>query len=108
MTAFRNLDGTTTASRKGIETIINNFCSGLFGFGSHVHLPPHYLGEVGHVIPEVLQFEVRHTILSVGSRANTLSRKDKASTSEEPSPSTCQHSVSLHVARRNARFLDSG
>ncbi|KAK6754933.1 hypothetical protein RB195_013734 [Necator americanus] len=35
---------------------------------SHVHLPPHYLREDGHVIPKILPSEVRHAIMSVRSR----------------------------------------
>ncbi|KAK6761369.1 hypothetical protein RB195_022434 [Necator americanus] len=37
-------------------------------FDSHVHLPPHHLREDGHVIPEVLPFEIRHAVISEGSR----------------------------------------
>ncbi|KAK6742714.1 hypothetical protein RB195_010153 [Necator americanus] len=46
-----------------MEKIIHDFYSDLFD--SHVHLPPHHLREDGHVIPEVLPSEVRHTIMSV-------------------------------------------
>ncbi|KAK6755585.1 hypothetical protein RB195_014137 [Necator americanus] len=56
MTALRNPKGTTIESRRGMEKIIYDFYSDLFD--SHVHLPPHHLREDGHVIPEVLPFEI--------------------------------------------------
>ncbi|KAK6764362.1 hypothetical protein RB195_024620 [Necator americanus] len=49
-----------------MEKIIYDFYTDLFD--SHVHLPPHHLREDGHVIPEVLPFEIRHTIMSVTNR----------------------------------------
>ncbi|KAK6728374.1 hypothetical protein RB195_005803 [Necator americanus] len=49
-----------------MEKIIYDFYSDLFD--SHVHLPPHHLREDGHVIPEVLPSEMRHTIMLVRNR----------------------------------------
>ncbi|KAK6765443.1 hypothetical protein RB195_025383 [Necator americanus] len=66
MTALRNPEGTTIASRRGMEKIIYDFYPDLFD--SHVHLPPHHLREDGHVIPEVLPSEIRHAIMSVRNR----------------------------------------
>ncbi|KAK6754935.1 hypothetical protein RB195_013735 [Necator americanus] len=39
---------------------------------SHVHLPPHYLREDGHVIPKILPSEVRHAIMSDSYAASIL------------------------------------
>ncbi|KAK6764734.1 hypothetical protein RB195_024894 [Necator americanus] len=66
MTALRNPKGTTIASRRRMEKIIYDFYSDLFD--SHVHLPPHYLREDGHVIPKVLPSEIRHPIMSARNR----------------------------------------
>ncbi|KAK6756812.1 hypothetical protein RB195_014938 [Necator americanus] len=66
MTALRNPKGTTIASKRGMEKIIYDFYSDLFG--SHVHLLPHHLREGGHVIPKVLPVEIRHAIMSVTNR----------------------------------------
>ncbi|KAK6766998.1 hypothetical protein RB195_026330 [Necator americanus] len=49
-----------------MKKIIYDFFSDLFN--SHVHLRPHYMREDGHVIPEVLPPELRHTIMSVRNR----------------------------------------
>ncbi|KAK6756308.1 hypothetical protein RB195_014613 [Necator americanus] len=56
---------TTSSSIK----IIYDFYSDLFD--SHVHLPPHHLREDGHVIPEVLPFEIQHAIISVRNRTKS-------------------------------------
>ncbi|KAK6736269.1 hypothetical protein RB195_019131 [Necator americanus] len=66
-------DGTTTASRRGIEKVIHDFYSDLFD--SDVHLPPHHLREDGHVIPRVLSSEVRH---AREESYSTRSRKNQA------------------------------
>ncbi|KAK6736721.1 hypothetical protein RB195_019428 [Necator americanus] len=66
MTTLRNSKGSTIASRRGMEKIIYDFYSHLFG--SHVHLPPHHLREDGQVIPEVLPSEIRQAIMSVRNR----------------------------------------
>ncbi|KAK6749007.1 hypothetical protein RB195_001551 [Necator americanus] len=49
-----------------MEKIIYDFYSDLFD--SHVHLPPHHLGEDEHFIAEVLPSEIRHAIMSVKNR----------------------------------------
>ncbi|KAK6753944.1 hypothetical protein RB195_013125 [Necator americanus] len=54
MTTLRNPEGTTIASRRGMEKIIYDFYSYLFD--SHVHLPPHHLREDGHIIPSAFRF----------------------------------------------------
>ncbi|KAK6763519.1 hypothetical protein RB195_024007 [Necator americanus] len=57
-------------------------------FDSNVQSSPHYLREDGHVIPEVLQSEVRHAIMSSLCKD---SRKSNFRAPEEPSASTHQH-----------------
>ncbi|KAK6761557.1 hypothetical protein RB195_022577 [Necator americanus] len=47
MTSILNPKGTTISSRRDMEKIIYDFYSDFFD--SHVHLPPHYLREDGHV-----------------------------------------------------------
>ncbi|KAK6756296.1 hypothetical protein RB195_014603 [Necator americanus] len=66
MTALRNPNETSIASRRRVEKIIHDFYSDLFD--SHVHLPPHHLREDGHVIPEFLSSEVRNAIMWVRNR----------------------------------------
>ncbi len=66
MTALHRPDGTTTASRRGMEKVIFDFYSDLFD--SHVHLPRHHLREDGYQVPEVLPCEVRHAIKSAKNR----------------------------------------
>ncbi|KAK6747694.1 hypothetical protein RB195_000720 [Necator americanus] len=66
MAALRTPDGTTTASRRGVEKVIHNFYSDLFD--SIFHLPPYHLREDGHVIPNVFPSEVGHVIMSVKNR----------------------------------------
>ncbi|KAK6751612.1 hypothetical protein RB195_003182 [Necator americanus] len=68
MTALRNPKETAIASRRGMEKIIYDFYSDLSH--SHVRFPLHHLREDGHVIPEVLPSEIRHSIMSVRSRTS--------------------------------------
>ncbi|KAK6761537.1 hypothetical protein RB195_022561 [Necator americanus] len=68
MTALRTPDGTTTASRRGMEKVIHDFYSDLFD--SHVHLPPYHLRKDRRVISKVLPSEVRHVIVSVTNRTS--------------------------------------
>ncbi|KAK6759201.1 hypothetical protein RB195_021055 [Necator americanus] len=53
MTALRNPNGTTTASRRGMEKIIYSDL-----FDSHAHLTPHHLMEDGYVLPEVPMYDM--------------------------------------------------
>ncbi|KAK6764650.1 hypothetical protein RB195_024828 [Necator americanus] len=95
MTALRNPEEKTIASRREIEKIIYDFYSDLFD--SHVHFPPHHLREDGHAIREVLPSEIRHAITSVRKRTPP-SPDNKTRTPEERSASTQQHpSEALHT-----------
>ncbi|KAK6727635.1 hypothetical protein RB195_005369 [Necator americanus] len=68
MTALRTADGTTTASRRGMEKVTHDFYSDLFD--SHVHLNPHHLREDGRVIQKVLPSDGRHAIMSMKNRTS--------------------------------------
>uniref|UniRef100_A0A7I4XRF4 Reverse transcriptase domain-containing protein n=1 Tax=Haemonchus contortus TaxID=6289 RepID=A0A7I4XRF4_HAECO len=63
MTSLRRPDGTVTASRRTMETVIYDFYSDLSD--SHVYLPTHHLRQDEYIAPSVLPSEIRHAITSM-------------------------------------------
>ncbi|KAK6735388.1 hypothetical protein RB195_018538 [Necator americanus] len=78
MTASRNLNGATTASRKGMKETIHAFYTDLFD--SYTHLPPHHPKGDRHAILELLPPEVQHAIMLVVKHPVL---QNKITTSEE-------------------------
>ncbi|KAK6762139.1 hypothetical protein RB195_023016 [Necator americanus] len=105
--AFRNPDGTTRATRKGMEKIIHNFYS--YASVSHVHLPSLHLREDGYVKPEVRPPNVRLVIMSVKSCNLPGPDRIKSEHLKTLSPILINTVPgSSLVIFQNARFLSSG